>query len=236
MPYASRKRSAASSIIMSSSAERVMFSTRKEEYGQGKKTYCYSSLTPFRTCNDLLSSKHASQIESSQSVSLSSPTYTPIPLCVPLRPSALAASAVPAEHHPRDPSARSMFPKVRLDADERKKCCLLNDGVCVRGEASVEKVQGEQSTYVESLSRTPPGLEPNTASPPTNPRADGRAETLPAGRVGVAKFEVPRPLGIAGKRSVDPGRGVGLLGPARERAGVVRLFNLNRKSISRCLR
>lgn len=63
-------------------------------------------------------------------------------------------------------------------------------------------------------------------SPVVAPSAE-RADGVPVGRVGVAKFDVPLTPGTAGKRGVDPGRGVDLLGPARERAGVVRLFNLD---------
>jgi hypothetical protein len=61
-----------------------------------------------------------------------------------------------------------------------------------------------------------------------------REETLPAGRVGVAKFGLLNVLGTAEKRGVVPGGAAGLLGPARERAGVVNVFNL-RILISICM-
>jgi hypothetical protein len=61
-----------------------------------------------------------------------------------------------------------------------------------------------------------------------------REETFPVGRVGVAKLGLLNVLGTAEKRGVVPGGAAGLLGPARERAGVVNVFNLHRP-ISICM-
>jgi hypothetical protein len=61
-----------------------------------------------------------------------------------------------------------------------------------------------------------------------------RDETFAAGRVGVAKLGLLKVLGTAEIRGVVPGGAAGLLGPARERAGVVNVFNL-RIPISICM-
>lgn len=87
-------------------------------------------------------------------------------------------------------------------------------------------------TYVASFS-SGPGLEPKLVSP-IPLKAEVREETFPAGRVGVAKLGLLNMLGTAENLGVVPGGGAGLLGPARERAGVVNVFNLS-KPISICM-